>query len=305
MNCRLAGNDISIISLNKNPDGEKVFAITNADNNTELVCRKGSTGEVVSRKNLYDETHTIGTYIIRITNCNCARETQSKVYRIPHPCRIVTEQKNIIRIAIPSRWTNLAKSQIIKAITVEKDLVMATLFSNVSEVYNQYWMDKDLVYNATLKRRFGEYASLIGNVHKNNWVFNAYTSVIWDSALTIALIALWCKIMLLRLGPRITAYPTVFTPAVRALDDKEIAHKVNIFLGTVGSMTVLVVIIFPVLIFFCFRKWKKEQLKVKCVRGEEEPPYLPTQAAPAYSEALRRSAEGKRLYPMTPIEGPH
>jgi hypothetical protein len=32
---------------------------------------------------------------------------------------------------------------------------MATLFSNVSEVYNQYWMDKDLVYNATLKRRFG------------------------------------------------------------------------------------------------------------------------------------------------------
>jgi hypothetical protein len=37
MNCRLAGNDISIISLNKNPDGEKVFAITNADNNTELV----------------------------------------------------------------------------------------------------------------------------------------------------------------------------------------------------------------------------------------------------------------------------
>jgi hypothetical protein len=98
--------------------------------------------------------HTIGTYIIRITNCNCAIETQSKVYRIPHPCRIVTEQKNIIRIAILSRWTNLAKSRIIKAITVEKELIMATLFSNVSEVYNQYWMDKDLVYNTTLKRRF-------------------------------------------------------------------------------------------------------------------------------------------------------
>jgi hypothetical protein len=137
MNCRLAGNEVSIISLNnKNPDGEKVFAVTNANNNTELVCRKGSTGEVVSRQNFYEETHTIGTYIIRITNCNCAIETNSRVYRIPHPCRIVTEQKNAIRIAIPSRWTNLAKSQIVKAITVEKELVMATLFTNFNQLIN-------------------------------------------------------------------------------------------------------------------------------------------------------------------------
>jgi hypothetical protein len=88
-------------------------------------------------KNLYEETHPIGTYIIRITNCYCAIETKSKLYGIPHPCRIVTDQKNIIRIAIPSRWTNEAKSQIIKAIRVEKELVMATLFSNVREVYDK------------------------------------------------------------------------------------------------------------------------------------------------------------------------
>jgi hypothetical protein len=137
LNCRLVGNDISVISLNKNSGGEKVFAITNADIKTELVCKNGSTGEIVSRENLYEETHTIGTYIIRITNCYCAIETKSKLYRIPHPCRIVTDQKNIIRIAIPSRWTNEAKSQIIKAITVEKELVMATLFSNVREVYDK------------------------------------------------------------------------------------------------------------------------------------------------------------------------
>jgi hypothetical protein len=50
LNCRLVGNDISVISLNKNSGGEKVFAITNADIKTELVCKNGSTGEIVSRK---------------------------------------------------------------------------------------------------------------------------------------------------------------------------------------------------------------------------------------------------------------
>jgi hypothetical protein len=111
------------------------------------------------------------------------------------------------------------------------------------------------VYNVTLKRRYGEYTLFMGNIHKNNWIFNAYTSITWDSLLTIALVTLWCKVILIRLGPRITAYPTVaFTPAVRALDDIEIGHKLNIFLGTVGTMTILVVIIFLVLLFFCCRK---------------------------------------------------
>jgi hypothetical protein len=106
-------------------------------------------------------------------------------------------------------------------------------------------MRKDLVYNATLRRKYGKYASFMENIHRNNWTFNAYTSIIWDSLLTIVLVGLWCKVMLVRFGHRITAYQTV---AVRALDDKEIAHKLNIFLGTVGSVTVLVVIIIFVLI---------------------------------------------------------
>jgi cobalamin biosynthesis protein CobD/CbiB len=116
-------------------------------------------------------------------------------------------------------------------------------------------MKKDLVYNATLRRKYGEYASFMENIYRNNWRLNDYSSIIWGSLLTIALVGLWCKVMLIRLEPRITAYPTVaFTSAVRALDGKEIAHKLKIFLGTVGSMTILVVITFLILLFFCCRK---------------------------------------------------
>jgi hypothetical protein len=147
-NCRSASpGEVSIISLTSQPNLDKVYAISNAANDTRIVCRDAS-GSITSEQQLY-ATHQVGSYFVSISNCLYSIELADRSIRIPHPCRINANLTNTVRLIIPSRWTSLSKELIVKARTVEKELRLLPAYKNVSEIYNPLWKQSAIVIDSS------------------------------------------------------------------------------------------------------------------------------------------------------------
>jgi hypothetical protein len=92
--CRSASpGEVSIISLTSKPNLDKVYAMSNAANNTRIVCHDAS-GTITSEQQLY-ATHQVGPYFVTISNCLCSIKLTDRSIHIPYPCPINANLTNM------------------------------------------------------------------------------------------------------------------------------------------------------------------------------------------------------------------
>jgi hypothetical protein len=282
IHCRRAGTkEISIVNVGDLGPSGQLFAVTNAPNDTVVACTDVNTGNDTKIR-LMGAQHSIGSYLVHLTNCHCRIEFPNRTpVKASQPCIILANSSstNTVSVIIPSRWTNINPKQIKRADYATLDLSQKVPFPNISAIYNPAWFKRDPIITPP-SRDLKKYLQFSEHYSQYYDHYLTYVSLMWNTIITLVIICLWFKLVVSALGQRVAvaAFPQVRYAA--ALSDSELDHKINVLLATIGSLSLIIFLAFLLAVFICLKKWKIGRYQIKCVQGDPEEadnPYFPTQ----------------------------
>jgi hypothetical protein len=255
-----------------------LFALTNIDIYTVVECNYPN-NTLAARHLVYNDTHVARTYFVHLTSCLCSIVFTNRppVYPL-RPCRQedINQLSPVIRLVIPIRWSQINDSMIIKAVTVEGEIIPEEGYENLSSVYRPDWRLVDSVLEQPKPLKFEKFENFVTHTGNHGDTYFSYGAVIWATLLTMALFHVYCKVLGITSRAPL-AFPAVQYTANALSDcDAKLEHRLHIFFISISVMNVAFLFALFVTLFICLRKRQARRAakgacvgySLRCVRAE-------------------------------------
>ncbi|OXA48851.1 hypothetical protein Fcan01_16151 [Folsomia candida] len=232
------------------------YAITQPPLNSEIICNNNSTlrnFELLQP----NTTSPYGVIIVEIP-CSCYINLNDKHSTVvpPFPCLNGQTDKNTFKtpqlnLIIPSRWSKINVAELTKANNYNQKLYLTEGYSNLSDIYNEKWFEKDIVLNLTQPgvRDFNSFQQYVLDYHH---LFNPAIITVWMGFLSLFAIFLYYKTW--KLSQQLFAF-AMFIPGAKAENLSIIQHNVVLFVITIIILISLILF----LIFLCCGLYCKQR----------------------------------------------